>query len=129
GAVPVLALAANATLADTLRTTDERELANRDLPPGARWAYAERPSRPVVRAAPRRKLSCSDTSLMQFALGSRIPIYNRSTVAVTQRFRGCVIDSFVRAATHGETGKLKDAPRDVQTRAALLAGKDEEGKP
>ncbi len=68
------------------------------------------------------------TQWMQFALGSRIPIYESSTVTVTQRFRGSVIRSFVFAATNGATSELKKAPREVRERAALLAGKDADGQ-
>jgi CRISPR-associated protein Csb2 len=128
GAVPVLGLSSSATLADTLRTTDEPELAERDVPPGACWAYAERPSRPTVRPTPRMRPPRPTTQWMQFALGSLIPIYERSTVTLTQRFRGRMLKSFVLAATAGKIGELKKAPREVRKRAALLSGKDADGK-
>ena len=38
---------------------------------------------------------------MQFALGSRIPIYEKSTVTLTQRFRGAVAKYLLLAATDG----------------------------
>ena len=129
GAVPVLGLAATATLADALRTTDDPELAERDVPTGACWAYAERPARPPVRPTARMKSTRPPTQWMQFAVGSRIPIYERSTVPLTERFRGRVLRSFTFAATAGETGELKKAPREVRERAAQLSGKDANGEP
>lgn len=128
GAVPILSLAPTATLADTLRTTDEPELAERDVPPGACWAYAQRPARPAVRPAPRMKPARPPTQWMQFALGSRIPIYEGSTVSLTQRFRGRVLRSFVLAVTNGKVSEFKKAPREVLERAAPLAGKDADGE-
>ena len=64
---------------------------------------------------------------MQSALGSHIPIYERSTVTLTQRFRGRVLKSFTYVATAGKTGNLKRAPREVRERAARLSGKDADG--
>lgn len=128
GAVPVLGLDPAATLADALRTTDDPELAERDVPPGACWAYAERPQRPPIRPTPRMKSKRLPTSWMQFALGSRIPIYERSTVTLTQRFRGRVLKCFVLAATNRKVSEYKEAPREVMERAASLAGKDTHGQ-
>lgn len=128
-AVPVLALHPDATLSQLGAKTDAPDVAATNIPPGSRWMFAERPSRPAIRTISRRKPSRPETSWMQFALGSRVPIYTRSTVTITQRFRGRVIRCFVVAATNCQTNELKDAPRAVRERAALLVGKDAEGNP
>jgi CRISPR-associated protein Csb2 len=127
--VPVLALQPDATLAQLEATTDAPSVKDTNIPPGSRWMYAERPKRPAIRPAPHRRSARPDSSWMQFALGSRIPICSSSTVMVTQRFRGRVLRSFVLAATSGATGDLKDAPVEVRERAMLLSGKDANGVP
>jgi CRISPR-associated protein Csb2 len=128
-AVPVLGLRPDATLSQLGATTDSPEVASTEIPPGSRWMFAERPARPIIRPMPRRKPSRPETSWMQFALGSRIPIHARSAVVLTQRFRGRALGCFVHHATAGETNKLKEAPREVRERAALFAGKDADGNP
>lgn len=90
---------------------------------------AEMRTLPIHRAELAHLQRLAPTQWMQFALGSRIPIYERSTVPLTQRFRGRVLKSFIFAVTAGKTGELKKAPREVRERAAQLSGKDADGEP
>jgi CRISPR-associated protein Csb2 len=84
-------------------------------------------SLPIHYAEPAALRRLVPASWIQFALGSRIPIYERSTVPLTQRFRGRVLKSFVLAATNGKVSEFKKAPLEVLERAAPLAGKDGDG--
>jgi CRISPR-associated protein Csb2 len=129
GAVPVLALAPEATLTDALRSTDSPELANGDLPPGACWSYAQRPDRPTTRPMRKPEKQRPPVQWMQFALGSRIPIYEKSAVTLTQRFRGAAAKCLLLAATDGNMDDWTKAPPEMQELGATLTGKDADGKP
>ena len=129
GAVPVLGLAPDATLADALRSTDDPELANCDLPPGACWSYAQRPERPFIRPMRKSEKQRPPMQWMQFALGSRIPIYEKSTVTLTQRFRGIVAKYLLSEASDGRVTDWKKATREELERVTLLTGKDADGNP
>ena len=128
GAVPVLALTPEATLTDALRSTDSPELANGDLPPGACWRYAQRPDRPTTRPLRKPEKQRPLVQWMQFALGSSIPIYEKSVVTLTQRFRGAAAKCLLLAATDGNVDDWKKAPPEVQELGATLTGKDADGK-
>jgi hypothetical protein len=66
---------------------------------------------------------------MQFAIGTRVPPAMKDIVRLTQRFRGRVLKSFLRLTTNGSAKDWADAPKDLRERAALLTGKDGEGRP
>lgn len=129
GAVPVLSLAPEATLTDALRSTDSPELANGDLPPGACWRYAQRPPLPKNQPMRKPEKQRPPVQWMQFALGSRIPIYEKSAVTLTQRFRGAAAKCLLLAATDGNMDDWKKAPPEMKELGATLTGKDADGKP
>jgi len=66
---------------------------------------------------------------MQFALGSRIPIYERSAVILTNRFRGAAAKRLLSAIAENRIDDWKKAPRAVQESGASLTGKDASGEP
>lgn len=64
---------------------------------------------------------------MQFALGSRIPIYKRSVVLVTERFRGIALKQFLAIMSGGKAKNWSDLPPESHERVGLLTGKDVHG--
>jgi hypothetical protein len=129
GMVPVLAPVQGARLKDVEASTDDPAVAEATIPPGARWLYAERPQRPAAVGPPRRLVKRRAADLVQFAIGTHVPPAMKDFVRLTQRFRGRVLKSFLRLTTNGSAKDWADAPRDVRERAALLSGKDGEGRP
>jgi len=129
GSVPVLTLYPGATLADALRTSDSPELANGDVPPGACWSFAERPACTTAKPIRKPMKEREPVQWMQFALGSRIPIYERSAVILTNRFRGAAAKRLLSAIAENRIDDWKKAPRAVQESGASLTGKDASGEP
>lgn len=128
-AVPVLTLQLDATLAQLEANTDAPEVANTNIPPGARWMYAERPSRPQISSMKRPKPHLIPTSLIQFAVGSQVTPKYKDTAFITGRFRQRMLNCFTQNLTGNPTAKWRDAPQDVREKALLLSGKDIHGKP
>lgn len=65
---------------------------------------------------------------MQFAIGARVAPALKDSVCLTQRFRGRALRSFLKLATGNAVTDWKQATPDVRERAALLAGKDGQGR-
>lgn len=129
GMVPVLAPVSGARLQDVEASTDDLTVAETTIPPSARWLYAERPQRPAAIGPLRRLVSLKAATLVQFAIGTRVPPGPRDIVRLTQRFRGRVLQALLRFETNGSVKDWADAPADIRKRAALLTGKDSGGRP
>src|ERR1017187_468453 len=129
GMVPVLAPVPAAKLQDVEASTDDPAVAETTVPPGACWLYAERPQRPAAVRPPPRLVRRKAARLMQFAIGTRVPPALKDIVRLTQRFRGRVLNSFLNLAPNSTVRAWADAPEDLRGRAALLTGKDSEGRP
>jgi len=120
--VPVLFPTADATLVDIERSTDDPEVAETTVPPGATWRYAERPARPALRERPRRPARrLPPVTLVQFAIGSRVSPTSDSAALLTNRFRGRAI----RILSGHSWAK---APAERKAALALFTGKDADGK-
>ena len=107
GTVPVLVPITTVTLEQAQAVTDDPSVKNSSVPPGAHWLYATRPSKLPVklrRNKPRRK---PPVDLVQFAIGTKINPKVKSTVVLTQRFRGRVIRLFF--GNQLATGKFRYA--------------------
>lgn len=128
-AVPVLALQPDASLPQLEATTDAPEVAATNIPPGSRWMYAERPQRPRIRPVSRPKPEFPPTSLIQFAIGSKIAPRYKDTVLITGRFRNRVLGCFTKLLTGNPRSKWSDALDDVREQTLLLSGKNPDGSP
>lgn len=126
-AVPVLALQPDATLAQLEATTDAPSVKDTNIPPGARWMYAERPPRPQVRPAKRPMPELPPTNLIQFAIGSTVTPRYKDTVRITERFRAKVLGSFTKLLTGNAKMKWAEAPPAVREKAFLLSGRQPDG--
>ena len=118
--VPVLAPTPDATLEQVQAATDAPSITKSTIPPGARWRYAKRPAKPAVKLPPRIRRAKVPTSLVQFAIGTRVSPSRKSTVVLTQRFRGRVIREFLG----GDWRQARSAQREA---ARLLTGKEPDG--
>jgi CRISPR-associated protein Csb2 len=128
-AVPVLALQPNATLAQLEATTDAPSVKDTNIPPGSRWMFAERPARPRIRPVHRPKLELPPTSLIQFAIGSKVAPRYKDTVRITERFRAKVLGCFTKLLMNDAKAKWADAPQAIREKAFLLSGKQPDGTP
>ncbi|MFO1498635.1 MAG: type I-U CRISPR-associated protein Csb2 [Verrucomicrobiota bacterium] len=128
-AVPVLALKPDASLAQLEATTDALSVKDTNIPPGSRWMFAERPTRPVIKPKPRPKPALSPVSLIQFAIGSKVAPRYKDTVLVTERFRNRVLGCFTRIVTGNPKTKWIGASEEVREQAFLLSGRDSKGNP
>ena len=118
--VSVLAPLPDATLDEVQAIADDPAVAKSTIPPGARWRFAKRPAKPPVKLPPRILRARVPTPLIQFAIGTRVSPPRRSTVVLTQRFRGRVIREFLG----GDWRQASEAQRDA---ARLLTGKEADG--
>jgi len=128
-AVPVLALQPDASLPQLEATTDALEVAVTNIPPGSRWMYAERPQRPRIRPASHPKPKLPPTSLIQFAIGSKIALRYKATALITERFRNRVLGCFTKLLTGNPRSKWSDALDDVREQTLLLSGRNSDGSP
>ena len=122
GSVPVLALTKGATLAQVQAVTDDPSVVNSTVPPGACWLHAKRPAKPPTKLPRSKPRMRKPTSLVQFAIGTRVSPPLNSTVVMTQRFRGRVIREFLG-------GSWLRANATQRKAARLLAGKEADGSP
>ncbi len=122
GSVPVLAPLQNATLEQVQAVTDDPLVAKSTVPPGAQWLYAKRPAKPPFKLPSPKRRSMKPTRFLQFAIGTRINPMRKSTVVLTQRFRGRVIREFLGVG-------WKHASMEHRQAARLLTGKEADGKP
>ena len=128
-AVPVLALKPDANLAQLEATTDAPTVKDTDIPPGSRWMFAERPSRPRIRSVARSKPELPPVPFIQFAIGSTVaPRYN-DTVLITERFRNRVLVCLTKILTGNPKMNWSDAPAEVREQALLLSGRNPDGTP
>lgn len=105
---------------------DPARLLAADLPPGARWRFAQRPAKPVVRPhGPTR--SYRPVRFVQFALGSKVPPPLFVATTMTNWFRGRVLRAAILELTGGTVSTWAKAPPDIKARLAHLAGKDADG--
>jgi len=129
GAVPVLSPLKEATRDDIERTTDNPEAVKRAVPPGARWLYAVRPSRPASRERKRAPAHRPDCHLMQFAIGWNVAPDPRAVVRLTSRFRGGVLRELLRVKTGHESATWTRVGKNVREAVADMAGKDANNEP
>ena len=122
GSVPILAPTADATLEQVQAVTDDPSVAKSTVPPGARWLYAKRPAKPSSKLLYSRPQTRKPTSLIQFAIGTRVSPPRKSIVVLTQRFRGRVIREFLGGSWQRSSLAQRKAAR-------LLTGKDADGSP
>lgn len=120
--VPVLVPTADVTLKQVQAVTDDPSIASSTVPPGARWLHAKRPSKPPAKVPRSRPQMKKPTRLVQFAIGARVSPPRKSTVVLTQRFRGRVIREFLA----GSWQRANTAQREA---ARLLSGKEADGSP
>lgn len=129
GAVPVLVPLPDATRTDLERTTEDKRVAERSVPPGAVYRYAIRPQRPVVYERRRPQTARAERHLIQFAIGWNVAHELRAIVRLTSRFRGAVLRELLRIKSKGKITSWSRASRDLREKIALMAGKDAEGNP
>lgn len=129
GAVPVLSPLKDATRNDIERTTDDAEAVRRAVPPGARWLYAVRPSRPESSERRRVPAHRPDCHLMQFAIGWNVAPEPRAIVRLTSRFRGAVLRELLRLKTGDPAATWTRVSKDVREAVADMAGKDSNDEP
>ena len=121
--VPVLFPTIDATLADIERNTDDTEIADSTVPPGAVWRFAERPARMALREVPKRLTRrLPEKCFVQFAIGSRVSPAIDSAAILTNRFRGRAI----KILSGGSWGRASTAEK---TAIALFTGKDANSEP
>lgn len=128
-AVPVLVPSPEAKLEDIERVTDDPEVINRTVPPGAVMRYAVRPPRPRVREQRNAPALRRDCRLLQFAVGWNVTPEQRAVVRLTDRFRGRVLKELVRIKTGDRDMRWGRASAEVRAAVAEMAGKDAQGKP
>lgn len=128
-AVPVLTLRRDASLPQIEASTDAPEVAATNIPPGSRWMYAVRPQRPRIRSGSRQRPELPPTSLIQFAIGSKIAPRYKDAVLITERFRNRSLGCFTKLFTGNPKSKWSDAPESVREKALLLSGKNPDGSP
>lgn len=128
GMVPVLGPNHDATLGQVQTAADDDGAAGTTLPPGARWLYALRPSRPPAASPPRRIVARAPVQLVQFAVGLRVSPSLKDVARLAERFRGRVLKAFLKAASSGSVTNWQSAPFELRSRAMLLLGKDSAGK-
>jgi CRISPR-associated protein Csb2 len=126
-AVPVLALQPDANLAQLEATTDSPSVKDTNIPPGSRWMFAERPARPQIRPVHRPKPELPPTSLIQFAIGSKVALRYKDTVRITERFRAKVLGCFTKLLMNDAKAKWADAPQAIREKAFLLSGRQPDG--
>ena len=122
GSVPVLTPTPDATLGQVQACTDDPSVAKSTVPPGAKWRFAQRPAKPPAKLPSPKRKSREPTSLVQFAIGSRVSPPRKSIVVLTQRFRGRVIRNFLGVG-------WQHANSEQRERAKLLTGKHSDGEP
>ena len=122
GSVPVLTPTPDATLGQIQAVTDHPSVAKSTIPPGAQWLYAKRPRVPPTKRPHSKPYSRKPTRFIQFAIGTRVSPPRKSTVVLTQRFRGRVIREFLG-------GSWQRASVAQRKAARLLTGKDANGSP
>jgi CRISPR-associated protein Csb2 len=128
-AVPVLTLQSDATLAQLEATTDAQSVKDTNIPPGSRWMYVERPPRPLVRLGKRSMPELPASSLIQFAIGSKVMPRYADTVLITERFRGRAKSCLTRILTGDAETKLSEMAVGVRTQLLKFLGKnDDEGR-
>ncbi|MCC6342068.1 MAG: type I-U CRISPR-associated protein Cas5/Cas6 [Bryobacterales bacterium] len=129
GAVPVLVPESSATRKDIERVTDSPETANRSVPPGARFLYATRPTRPAARPAGATRRNYRETNLIQFAIGWSVPPEARAIVRLTAKLRGAALKEMLVILTGDPQIRWSNAAVPVREAVAEMAGKDADGKP
>lgn len=122
GSVPVLAPTSVATLEQVQAVTDDPTVAKSTIPPGAQWQFAQRSARPPAKLPSPKHKPRDPTSLVQFAIGSRVSPPRKSIVVLTQRFRGRVIRNFLGVG-------WQQANTEQREKAKLLTGKGVDGEP
>ena len=120
--VPVLVPVEDATLMQVQVVTDDKLVANSTIPPGARWLYAVRPTRPQIKLPRSRPRMRQPIRLVQFAIGVRVNPPRNSIVRMTERFRGRVIRHFLAGSWQSSSTAQREAAR-------LLTGKEADGSP
>jgi CRISPR-associated protein Csb2 len=128
GAVPVLTPLDSAVRSDIERTTSDTKV-KRTAPPGARFMYAVRPPRSVVREHRRIPSHRSNCHLMQFALGWSVAPDPRAIVRLTSRFRGAVLSELLRLKTGNPSATWMRVRRDVREAIEDMVGKDTNNVP
>ena len=121
GDVEVLMPNKDATLAEILATTDDKDVKGKKTPPGTNLAYVTLPEKPK----PKRRLmqlpGYKATNFIQFALGGRVLPKERNFAVLTNRFRGRV----VKIALGGKT--WANASEEERNDVRLLSGKTADG--
>lgn len=129
GTVPLLALAAGASLKQLEATTDGLRRPDQVVPPGAQWLFAERPPMAAKRPAPRQAVTPPATNCIQFALAGRVLPPLKDAVRLTERFRGRALRAWLACATGGAVDSWHRASEQLRQQASGLTGKDASGRP
>jgi CRISPR-associated protein Csb2 len=118
-------------IASLLAASDQKELANRSIPPGTNWFYARLPKHPVIAhpAMHRAEHEGHNYNYMQFAVGGRVFPSLHHWVKITERFRGRVIRSWIEANAPAARGRYDMLTLEQKDRLALITGKDRHGQP
>jgi CRISPR-associated protein Csb2 len=127
--VPVLVPTSAATREDLEIVTGSKEVAGRDIPPGAERRYARKPARPVVGDNPIVTGLRQSRSFMQFAIGWNVAPEARAIVRLTSRFRAVALRELLRIKSQGSCQTWNRASRRLRAAVELFAGKDADGRP
>jgi CRISPR-associated protein Csb2 len=112
-----------------LANTDDELLAQRRIPPGTSWYYADIPPRPTASRIGRRPTFRENLTVIQFAIGGRVLPPLARWVKLTGRFRDRVVKARCRTITGNVNATYRDLKPDQRDRLALLSGKNAEGIP
>lgn len=127
-AIPVLCPTSDATFSQVTCMTNQDDVANSTMPPGAVWKYAERPAvtRAIHSRKPRKELS--PTSVLQFAVGGRVFPPLKSWIRITEKFRGVTLRKIAQLYTDNGKAEFSKLPPNIRARYSLLSGKDENSR-
>ena len=127
--VPVLCPKSDVTLGQLQLTTDNKEVRNSTMPPGAIWRFAQRPSRPAVRSQRKPiKPVYNPTRILQFAIGSRVAPTLDHIALIANWFRGRAVRYFLEHNCGLPKGDWRVADDLQKDAVSLLSGKGSEGK-
>jgi CRISPR-associated protein Csb2 len=127
--VPVLVPTRATDRGDVERVTDDPDVAERTVPPGAQVMYAVRPRRLPAREVPNALPIRIDCRLLQLAVGWNVPPEPRAVVRLTSHFRSAVLRELLRIRSGDADATWSKADVSVREAMADMVGKDANGKP
>ena len=126
--VPVLCPKQDVTLEQLQLTTDNSEVRNSTVPPGAIWMFAQRPTRPAIRSQRKPvKTVHKPTRILQFAIGSRVAPTLDHIALIASWFRGRAVRYFLEHNCGLAKGDWRVADHLQKESVSALSGKGSDG--